>query len=176
MTFYTNSPALSENIATSIERIEANLAHLYAALGNEHTGLTTTATAVTHADIVSGYRACGIISRTLSDASTGTPDDHSLSFTPKLVLFDWVSRNTNLAITSGNGYYDGTDGKCVQTWYIGSIAQASGGSVVPMQIYDDSATDYQYAVCAFGTNKFTLDWTKVGAPSGVAYIRYTAFG
>lgn len=177
MAYDSTKPAGTDTVAASDTTIRANFAQIVANITNQHVWDNSDASKVIH------NRASGIITRDTEDVGAPTNVDETISiphaFNPTLVVFDWDYLNgTAVEVCRGFGYHDGTDDKCnyhyVQTADTTSWTSVTNASAC---IYlRDDGSNHQVATCTLGTNKFTLAWTKTASPTGIAYIRYTAFG
>ncbi len=172
MAYDSTKPAGGDPLRISDDTIRANFIQIVANFSNQHVWSDDTAASVVH------NRACGIIARNM--AATITPVNEDLSFTPNMVLFNYfyVSGGVTVEQSAGVGQYKDLTDRSHGHY----TANATDWNVVEGEdparaiIFLDSAGNLQRATCSFSTNKFSLAWTKVGSPTGTAYIRYTAFG
>ena len=169
-------PEGTDTIAASDDLIRSNFVQIYANFGNEHVNSAATATDCIHS------RACGFVEKNMTDATAATTaiTVWATGKTPKLITFDVTYLGGNIAHIHSQGYYDGTNHKCIAVYYggavVGDLLYTTVKATHCIAIHDNGAGVFQHATCAFTANTATLTWTKGSTPTDTAYIMWTAFG
>jgi len=106
------------------------------------------------------------ISKNLSDATVSTVYGHSLGKTPKLITFNAIYATNQWSSWT----YDWTTNRCIFPTWTPWVTSSTLFSIHPTATV---WTTQQWAVSSRTSTNFTIDWTKVWAPTGIAEILVT---
>jgi hypothetical protein len=114
----------------------------------------------------------GVFSRNIGAAS-GTQAVTGVGFRPSHIIA-FSSQNTNKT-ASFIGFSDGTnDGSMFDNKGTADTYQNDSANFVSVEDSSDANT-YKGSIQSFDIDGFTVDWVKVGAPSGTSEIHFIAF-
>lgn len=152
MSWNKNLPAGTSQMQDSDDAIRANLSALETSLGASNIGVNT------FIPIESARYASGVGTRLLVGTNETVSYD-GLGFQPKTMIF-FSSFGGTLGFS--NGLKAGTFQSQVIFKNTAGVFQYSSGQVI---YAGDGASWNQTADVSFGTNGFTLSWTKAGSPT-----------
>lgn len=116
-------------------------------------------------------QATGSFTRSTATAS-GTQAVTGVGFLPTAIIFLMTRPNEN---ESSTGYTDGTTDLCILTPDTANVAgDWDSNTTKVIHNVQAAVTEYQGALSSFDADGFTIQWTRVGAPSGTIRIHYFA--
>jgi len=110
------------------------------------------------------------ITRDLTTASGAVTEAHGLGTTPTFVRLTGFAVAGSAEGLTSFGTYDGTTNRAIYYSKNGVNLQANGGTGFAVAFVPVGASDYQTGVVTFDDTNVTITWSKVGSPTGSAYI------